>query len=113
MEARKGVDRYTYRFFIFFPDMNAFDFWGLFCDTGSLLTGIFCWLQCVRPSHLVHCSGNIRKLSPNFPRQFARQFDDDQLYIGNPYRALVHNGSLVDSTKAWKHFIKASTGVTF
>lgn len=43
MEVRKAIECYGgYRFFKFFPNMNAIDFGGLFCDIDSLLAGVFC-----------------------------------------------------------------------
>lgn len=53
--VRKGIDCYSaYRFFRFFLDIDATKFEGLFCDVGSLPLGIFWWLQCNCPSHLVY-----------------------------------------------------------
>lgn len=44
----------------------------------------------------MYLNDDIYELSLYFPTRFARQFGYDQLYIGNPYIALVHDGSLVD-----------------
>lgn len=58
-------------------------------------------------------SGYVCELSPYFPSQFAKKFGYEQLYVGNPCRALEHKGSLVDSVRAWRYFIMAYTDASF
>lgn len=58
-------------------------------------------------------SDNACELLSYFLSQFARQFIYDELYIGNPCRALAHKGNIVDGARAWRHFIMASTGTSF
>jgi len=50
----------------------------------SLSRGVFERLVSNRPSNLVYRSGDTCYLEPYVPSQFVRQFEYDQLYVGNP-----------------------------
>jgi len=66
---------------------------------------VFEWLRSIRSSHLVYQSEDICYLEPYVPSRFARQFEYDQLYVGNPNTSLVFMGSLINGARAWKYFI--------
>lgn len=102
-----------YKVFRFFPHIDVVDLGGIFCNTGSLPVGIFGWLQHIRPSHLVYCSGDICELASYFPSRFARQFSYDLLYMGNLCKVLAHYYCLIDVARVLRYFIMSSTGVTF
>lgn len=90
---RKAIDGYNaYRFFGFFPIIDVVDLEGVFYDTVSWPTGIFEWLQGIRHSHLVYCTGDVYELIPYFPSHFARQF--------SAMTDLAHQGSLINGAKA-------------
>jgi len=76
----------------------------------SLSQGIFEWLVSIRPSYLVYRSGDICYLEPYVPSQFSRQFEYDQLYVGNPNTNLAFMGSLIDGARAWPYFIAGRHG---
>ena len=88
-----------------------------FRDVGDERTllgeGTFKWLVSIRPSHLVYRCGKDCYLEPYLSSRFARQFDYNQLYVGNPNPKLGCTKSLINGTRAWRYFITGYTGARF
>ena len=59
--------------------------------------------------HLVYQYGDVCHLEPYLPSRFARQFGNDQLYVGNPNPRLGYMGSMIDSARALRYFIDRCT----
>jgi len=114
-EARKLVRRYdAYSLFRCFPRLRGAGYNEEFHDVESgrspMSRGVFEWLVCIRPSHLLYRSGDTCYMEPYIPSRFARQFGYDQLYVGNPNPDLAFMGSLIDGARAWRFFTADSTG---
>jgi len=52
-------------------------------------------------------------IEPYMPNHFARQFDYDQLYVGNPNTGLRFSSNLFESTRAWYYSVAGGTGAVF
>jgi len=65
-----------------------------------LSSSAFWWLINIRPGYLVFRQGNSYTLEPYTPCWFARQFDYDQLYIGNPNPSLCFSENLFEEARA-------------
>ena len=96
--VRKLLCRHDiYNLFQCFPQIRDAGYGEEFKDIGdgrtSLNRGVFEWLVSIRTSHLVYRSRDICYLEPYVPSHFARQFENDQLYVGNPNTNLAFMGA--------------------
>lgn len=107
----------SYSFWINFLWIEEVSFGDLFADIVEPFScrsrGIFSWLLCIHPSHLLYQSENHCELEPYIPNHFARQFGYYQLYVGNLNYALAHEGRLIDGVRAWRHFVMGCTCASF
>jgi len=78
----------SYNLFWCFPLIPGTMYGEEFHDIGDKCTmlgeGTFKWLVSIRLSHLVYYCEDDCYLEPYLPSHFARQFDYNQLYVGNP-----------------------------
>ena len=67
----------------------------------------------IRPENLIFRQGDTYTIEPCLPSRFARQFEYDQLYVGNPNTSLHFSRNLFEGARAWYFHVAGGTGATF
>ena len=110
---------FNYQLVRCFPDILNTSYGDHFLDFvgpdgfATLSTGVFYWLVNIRPGYLIFRQGNTCMIEPYLPRQFARQFGYNQLYVGNPNTGLHFSNNLSEGAWAWYFHVARGTGATF
>jgi len=102
-----------------FPEIYGASYGDKFADlAGSnnftwLSSGVFWWLINIRPRYLIFRQGDSCTIEPYMSSHFARQFDYDQLYVGNPNTGLRFSDNLFEGARAWYYSMAGGTRATF
>lgn len=119
-EIRQVLSHFSkYEFFRSFPYFSNGGYGDSFMDVWTddnfsvLFLDSFRWLVSIRPSYHIYHLGSICYIDPYFLYRFTRQFEYDQLYIGNPSSSLNYEDSLIDGVRGWYWHQVGCTGAQF